>query len=118
LYEPTFQFESKKPFDPIIVEEIMADAIENFMPRYHFENKKSARLALNMSEEIKSRVKMCNFDRYRIICHVMVGEKLMQSYIVKSGHIWDNKRDGFVSYVYDQNARFYLLATVYAIYFE
>ena len=117
-YEPTYQLDPERPFDKILVQKIIADAIEGFMPNYLFERRKAPKLAQNMSEEIKNRVKMCKFDRYKIICYVVVGEKLMQSYVVKSGHIWHSDRDGLASYVYDQDANFFLLATVYAIYYE
>lgn len=46
-----------------------------------------------------------------------LGEKFMQDFKATASFLWDKDRDGFASYSYDRPDLF-VIATVYAVYFE
>lgn len=55
--------------------------------------------------------------RYKLIVVVTLGEKFMQDFKATAGFLWDKDRDDYATYSLDRPDLF-LIATVYAVYFE
>ena len=70
-----------------------------------------------LSDEIKKGVKAMNFDRYKIVCSVIIGEKKGQGVHVTSRCAWDERSDSFATYSF-QNDKIFCTATVFGVYNE
>lgn len=118
-YHPSFRLESKNPFNPLAIGELLRKIIEIQMEnrKRNFDIKSSVSLCRSLSEEILSQVKAQNYDRYRIIVSVNVGEKCHQSFRQTAVFLWDAEKDAMTSYVYDRPDIF-VTATVYGIYYD
>ena len=117
---PTYRLESQNPFNPRIVEEILARVIEGHMesrPKVRFTTNGSLLVCRSLSEEILSQVKAKNFDRFRIIVTVTVGEKLHQSFCQSVNYFWDAENDALANYVYER-PEIFIITTVYGIYYD
>ncbi|XP_059612621.1 uncharacterized protein LOC132259094 [Phlebotomus argentipes] len=68
-----------------------------------------------LSKDIRTRVKMLNLRRYRVVCLVTIIEKFLQSIDYKMKLFMDPIMDYFANFKYE-NAQFYVLATVYVVY--
>ncbi|XP_053965807.1 dynein light chain Tctex-type protein 2B isoform X2 [Anastrepha obliqua] len=116
-YLPTYRLDPKLPLNKEVCEKIiqtvMDDAFENFI----YSPKQSLTLCAQISEEIKNRVKSQHYDRYRYVCIVSIGEKIMQGYCSLVNFLWDAEKDGYISYVYD-TPKFWGIATLYYLYYD
>ncbi|EDW72074.1 uncharacterized protein Dwil_GK10636 [Drosophila willistoni] len=117
-YMPTYRLEPKNPLKKERLE-IIIKAVMNksYNEEYMFHPKHSLHMAAQVSEEIKNRIKLQNFDRYRYIVIVSVGEYLMQGLYSMINFLWDAEKDGFVSYVVE-TPRYFAICTVFYIYYD
>ena len=74
-------------------------------------------MAKVMSEEIKDQVKLLEFDRYKFVCLVTLGEKKNQDLRLTSRCAWDAGLDNSSSYTW-QNMNSFCSVTVYGLYHE
>ena len=79
----------------------------------------SAQMTKTLSQIIKDAVKDLNYDRYKIVCVVTIGELLNGDVGIMQASrcVWDTNWDTFASGVY-KNKTLYGVATVYAVYQE
>ena len=99
------------------VEKVISGVLNSYLDGEDYEPRKCTLLAKSLSDVIKSRVKDMDFDRYKIVCNVHIGEKGDQSLQYASRCVWNTDTDGFSSATY-KSATLYAVATVYALYFE
>lgn len=115
-FQPTYRLESQNPINLDRCEKIIKDILDVQLKDFKF-TKYSTTLTRNLSEEIKSRIKMQLFDRYRLICVVTIGEKIMQSLVCKACFLWDSEKDTFINYIYD-TPNFFAYVTLYGVYYD
>uniref|UniRef100_A0A8C5INL2 Tctex1 domain containing 4 n=1 Tax=Junco hyemalis TaxID=40217 RepID=A0A8C5INL2_JUNHY len=77
----------------------------------------SAPLALSLTELLHSQAKEVVPPRYKLVCHVVLGQQGQQSLLVASRGLWDPETDSFASATFS-NASIFAVATVYGVYFE
>jgi len=70
-----------------------------------------------LSAEIREKVKDLKVDRYKLVCVVMIGQKVDCSITVASRCLSDVNVDTFASYTFE-NLEIFATGIVYAIYFE
>ena len=70
-----------------------------------------------MADIIKERVKRLRYPRYKLICHVAMGDIQRQAVRVASRCAWDTRVDGFAQYQF-QNLSLYAVGVVYGVYCE
>lgn len=103
IYEPSYLLKSNKEvnFDHIqlIIRKCLLQEIEYFMPTYNPVNAK--RFASNLSDDIKFRIKIQNFDRYRIIVTVNLTEKVYQGISWQVATQLNSTGDGWTSVEYE-----------------
>lgn len=116
-FQATYRLEPKRPFKHDDCYSILQNLITFNLQNYIYNPKTAPRLCLYLSEEIKLRVKKLDFDRYRIICVVTIGEKFHQSYKSVTKFLWDSKRDGYANFVFD-SSNLFCNGTIYALYYE
>lgn len=101
IYEPNYQLQSNNPtnFDHIqvIIRNCLAQEIEHFMPVY--DAAKCAAFVRNVSNDIKFRIQIQNFNRYRSIVIVNVTEEAQQGINWQVGTLFDSTQsDGWTCY--------------------
>lgn len=77
----------------------------------------SSKLACELSEKVKDRMKELNFARHKIAVNVMVGQAADQGMEVASRCVWDHKTDNHVSVSY-KNKNLFVIALIYGVYYE
>ncbi|XP_005107071.1 tctex1 domain-containing protein 4-like [Aplysia californica] len=117
LYEPTYRLDPKKKFEPSPVLSIVKDVIDNRLKDMKYNPRITPNMNRILSEEVKDRVKKLNFDRYKIIVLVMIGEKKGQGIMVSSRCSWDDKVDNYVTHTF-QNKNIFCTCNVYGAYKE
>ncbi|KAH8291019.1 hypothetical protein KR054_007802 [Drosophila jambulina] len=116
-FMPTYRLESKNPLNKERVENIIKAVMNrHYNDQYMFHPKHSLHMAAQVSEEIKNRIKMNNYDRYRYIVLVTVGEFLMQGLYSMVNFLWDAEKDGFVTYRVERPSYFAVCTTFYLYY--
>ncbi|KAH8257814.1 hypothetical protein KR038_001542 [Drosophila bunnanda] len=116
-FMPTYRLESKNPLNKERVENIIKAVMNrHYNDEYMFHPKHSLHMAAQVSEEIKNRIKLNNYDRYRYIVLVTVGEFLMQGLYSMVNFLWDAEKDGFVTYRVERPSYFAVCTTFYLYY--
>ncbi|NXS24147.1 TC1D4 protein, partial [Mystacornis crossleyi] len=77
----------------------------------------SAPLARSLTELLQSQAKAVVPPRYKLVCHVVLGQQGQQSLVVASQGLWDPETDSFASATFS-NASLFAVATVHGVYFE
>lgn len=76
-----------------------------------------AKITTELGSLIKEKVKSVGFPRYKVVCHVVVGERKSQDVRVTSHCLCDPKVDGCARASF-QNDVIFAVATVHGLYFE
>lgn len=116
-FEPTFRLDSYSPFNPEFVQLMLRFDLERNFEGYTYSpkgaDKKCQRTAINLL----TRVKKMNYDRYRLACVVVIGEKYYQDCKFVSGFLWDKTKDLWAYHIHE-TPNFYAIAIVYGVYFD
>lgn len=115
-YQPSYQLESKIPFNSIEVELLLEKIIENRAEELSEKNEMKS-FAEQLSIEILTQVKMKNYDRTRIIVFVDVGEKYHQSFRYGLKCLWDVEKDSLARYIFERH-NIFIIATVFGVYYD
>ncbi|CAO1374665.1 unnamed protein product [Diamesa hyperborea] len=119
-FQPTYQVESKNPFQPRVCERILENTIKKQIEARKltkFDTKSTVSICRSLSEEILNQIKLKDFDRYKIIVVISIGEKYHQTFRQSTKFLWDAENDAFANYVYDR-PDIYIIGTVYGIYYD
>ena len=73
-------------------------------------------MCLNLSNQVKKRVKNLEFSRYKYIVIVSVCEDKGQSVNMSTQCFWDGKEDTFVTETIEVKDSLHVVCTVYAVY--
>lgn len=82
-----------------------------------YNTERSKELMGTLSEQIIGQLKRMPMDRYKLVCTVMVGQRLGQGLQIASRCAWDEVKDSYTSVTYE-NKSLYAVATVYGAYAE
>lgn len=119
IYEPTYRIESKHPFNvahiECLVEKCTKENVSEYMPIYKGNN--ASQFAKELSQEIRFRVKLQHFDRYRLVIIVNVVEKQFQTVCMKVGFLWDSQRDLWAHYRHETKT-FIVNVAVFGVYWD
>ncbi|XP_045778018.1 dynein light chain Tctex-type 5-A-like isoform X2 [Maniola jurtina] len=116
-YQPTYQLHSRKRFNIEDVEKTLQRIVTSELEEVEYSDKTAADLCLSLTENIRTAIKEENYDRYRIIVVVSIGQRRQQSVHVFHSFLWDHERDGYVSYNFE-NCHMFANVVVYGIYFD
>eukprot|EP00794_Sanderia_malayensis_P007771 gene7771-8617_t len=115
--ENTYKLEPEHTFPYCDVQKVISDTLQRHLTGSKYEPMASAHQAKIISDDIKSKVKAMNVDRYRIICLVHIGSNNGQQLKIASRSLWNPSVDSFASADFKSN-EFFAVATVYGVYFE
>ena len=82
-----------------------------------YDAKQVKKLTCQLSTMIQHKVKGLGFERHKLICNVIVGQRQDQGVHMASRCLWDPTSDNWVSAEY-VNDTVFAIATVHAVYFE
>ncbi|KAH8371411.1 hypothetical protein KR093_007223 [Drosophila rubida] len=117
-YLPTYRLDPMNPLNKERLEITMKTIMhKNYNEEYLFHPKQSHHMAARVSEEIKSSIKLLNFDRYRYIVLVTVGELMTQGLCSMVNFLWDADKDGYVSYAI-KTPKYFAVCTIFYLYFD
>ncbi|XP_013137547.1 PREDICTED: tctex1 domain-containing protein 2-like [Papilio polytes] len=117
IYQPTYQLESRKSFNPEDVKKILQQHIDSELQEVEYNEKVIPDLCTSLAENIRTIIKEQAYDRYRIIVSVSIGQKRQQSVHVFHSFLWDHQRDGFVAHNFE-NCHIFANIVVYGIYLD
>ena len=117
VMEPTFRLEPTKPFSVSRIVAMLEPLLNERLDEFEYSPNLARWFARKLSDEIKNRIKRMNFERYKIVCIVNIGEKLDQSIKIASRCLWNDHIDTLASYTW-QNESAFCCVTVFGIYFD
>ncbi|CAG5122999.1 unnamed protein product [Candidula unifasciata] len=119
MFENTYQLgpDPEQIFKPEKVEEAIHETLGLFLKHFKYTPEGSKRMCLNISSELKSRVKGMNFNRYKIVTQVVILQNRKQGSNISSRCVWTPETDSFASCTF-KTEHIICVANVYAVYFE
>ncbi|XP_056637322.1 dynein light chain Tctex-type 5 [Diorhabda sublineata] len=116
-YANTYKLEPDNPFDPEKVEKVLKEILQEAMENLVYDPDQCVKQAKWASYTIRKKVKELNFDRYKIISIVTIGEKRDQSVNIVCQFLWDSSKDRF-STISIENSNVYGIAYCFGLYYE
>jgi tctex1 domain-containing protein 2 len=101
------------------IEPRIYELLEHALKDKTYDANKSPSLAKELSQDIMRETKnfLSTSCRYKLVCHVVIGEVKDQDIRFGSRCLWDSNNDTTASVTY-KNSSLYCVATLFAIYFE
>lgn len=117
IYENTYKLEPEVKFQSDKVKKIIESVLESQLKEETYDPKACKQLVLTLSEIIKSRVKDLNYQSYKLICVVSIGELKDQGFRMGSRCCWDSKWDSFATGSF-KNKSLFAIGSVWGVYYE
>lgn len=115
--EPTYRLEPNRIFSSVLVKNTLKTFLTDRLGGFRYNSKICSKMSKILSDEIKEKVKALQFDRYKIVAIVMIGDKSNQGTVVASEAVWNPSVDNYATYTY-VNKDIYCTAIVYGLYNE
>ncbi|KAL3868882.1 hypothetical protein ACJMK2_041638 [Sinanodonta woodiana] len=115
--EPSYRLEPHQTFNAEKAQAVVKEVLEGRLEGFKYHSKFCVNMSKSLSDEIKDRIKKLQFDRYKIVVMIYIGENKGESLLITSRCVWDAKLDGYATYTYSTST-FFCTATVYCLYNE
>ncbi|XP_067679498.1 dynein light chain Tctex-type 5-like [Haliotis asinina] len=115
--EPTYQLEPKGVFSSCSVEKIVKRVLHEHLDTIKYDPRSCRDLTRTLADDIKARVKLLKYERYKIICSVTLGETKGQGVMTTSRCAWEPKFDSYASYTL-ANKDIFCTACVFGVYVD
>jgi hypothetical protein len=115
--ENTFKMKPDRKFEVKPVKELIETVLKEQLEEEKYDARASRQMAKTLSTIITNRVKALNYERYKIVTTVTVGQIADQGVRVASRCLMDQETDQFASGTF-KNSSLFGVATVYGFYFE
>lgn len=116
--QPTYQLQSKSAIDieymQYLVKRCTLYNVQNFV---NYNPEKATEFAQELGRDIRSRIKLLNYDRYKIIVTVNIVEKAYQSLHWKIGFLWEHNCDLWTYFKHEAQS-YVLTAIVCGVYWN
>lgn len=100
-----------------MVSEVIKDVLEEKLEGAEYDPSATPGLTKEITNAIQQRVKDLDYDRYKLVVQVSIGELKGQAARVASRCLWDTETDSCSSEFY-QNSSLFCVAMVFGTYFE
>ncbi|CAK1556109.1 unnamed protein product [Leptosia nina] len=117
LYLPTYQLTSSYPFHLPSVQKAVDELLDEHFTDHKYSVQESPALALRLAGLLMRALKAMDFNRYRIITVVTIGQKRAQSYNNAISFLWDHERDNYVDTQREVNSAF-IQVTAFGVYLD
>ncbi|XP_041360138.1 dynein light chain Tctex-type 5-like [Gigantopelta aegis] len=116
-YEATYRTEPVIKFHVATVQKVIKDTLTELLEDFQYSAVGCSTVSRTVVEEIKHRVKLLGYDRYKIVVVVVVGEMKNQGVLVTSRCAWEPMFDDYATCTY-QNKAVFGSAQVFGIYMD
>ncbi|XP_034840274.1 dynein light chain Tctex-type protein 2B-like [Maniola hyperantus] len=116
-YLPTYQLGSTYKFHLPTVQKITDQVLDEHWTGHKYNVQDSPALALRIAGELMRRLKAIQFNRYRIICVVTIGQRRAQSYNNAVAFLWDHEQDNYVDVNREVTTAF-IQVTTFGVYLD
>ncbi|XP_050522171.1 dynein light chain Tctex-type protein 2B-like isoform X2 [Daktulosphaira vitifoliae] len=117
-YQNTYRLESKNSFSETKALEVVQEEIEKYIKiETKYDAQKAAGICAALSQAIRDRIHDMNFDRYKIVCIVDIGEKKGQGVMSIVRFLRDSNKDKYIVKTYENNFLFVSIM-IGALYYE
>lgn len=99
------------------VSALLKQMLSERMQDQKYDPVKGAQIAKQLADDIREKVKLLGFDRYKLVIQVTLGQKTGQAMRIVSRCLWDTTTDSFATETFE-NESVYCVAQVYGLYFE
>jgi hypothetical protein len=106
-----------KTFMAMRAQNLMAETLHKFLDGVKYDPRRCAILIKVIAENIKQQIRDMNIPRFKVICHVVIGQSGGQGLEIGSRALWDDRYDNHATATFDSSSIF-AAATVYAVYYE
>ncbi|GFN84796.1 TCTEX1 domain-containing protein 1-b [Plakobranchus ocellatus] len=106
-----------KVFKPEKVKSIIENVLNSFLKSFRYTQEGSKRMCLAISRDVKSRVKMLDFQRYKLVCNVIIMQNKGQGSQMSSRCLSNTDFDTFASASLT-TSQIICVTTVHAFYFD
>ena len=117
IFENTYQLEPYVKFESEKVKPIINSVLESNLKDEVYDHTSLQQMVLTLTEIIKNRVKDLNYQRYKIVCMVSIGELKNQGLRMGSRCCWDAKWDTFAMGSFT-NKNLFATGIVWGVYYE
>ncbi|EEH54608.1 dynein light chain Tctex2b [Micromonas pusilla CCMP1545] len=93
-------------FKPGAVKAIIAECLKDKLAGKPYDPDECSMWAREISDEIKQRVKKLGYERYKIVCQVVVGEQKGEGVRMGARCFWDPKTDNYAEEVFTSESIF------------
>lgn len=108
---------SSHPFNKVEVREMLEHLIEPMIDRQSdYDSHQCTQLSKDLSRLIKDAMKTLNYDRYKYVIQVVLGQSNEENLMMTCRCLWDIDQDNYVSYVYS-NRKVFCAVTVFALFY-
>ncbi|KAK6484233.1 tctex1 domain-containing protein 1-B-like [Huso huso] len=104
-------------FDACKVQHLLEATLAGFLSDTRYNPVTCGQLTQNLSDLIHSKAKDLNPPRYKLVCHVILGQLNNQGLRVASRCLWDSDKDNFAVATF-QNTSLFAVAMVHGLYCE
>ncbi|KAJ3052041.1 hypothetical protein HK097_006953 [Rhizophlyctis rosea] len=117
VYENTYKLKPDRKFQTEKVKTITQEILSKNLQKVKYDPDKVTELSKHISNEILAAVKKLDFDRYKLVVEVTIGEFKGQGIRVASRAVWDTATDSYAS-AHFKNATLFAVAIVFGCYYE
>ncbi|KAI0979232.1 hypothetical protein GJ496_005441 [Pomphorhynchus laevis] len=105
-------------FDPVKVEQVMQDYLKEKLSKVKYDPEVCTNLSKQMVDELKQRVKAMGYERYKLVVHLIIGQKDPQADNLQMAArcFWDAETDG-LAHCHFVSDEIFCAALVFASYF-
>ncbi|ELU14715.1 hypothetical protein CAPTEDRAFT_122867, partial [Capitella teleta] len=96
------------------IERRIQGLLEGLLESEKYDPESAPGLSVTVANAIRNDLKSMETPRYKLICHVTLGQKSGQHLAMASRCIWNDKYDTFASTTF-QNSTLFAAATVYIV---
>ena len=104
-------------FRPVVVRNAIQTILSNQLKDVKYSPKEIKALTSELSLLIQRKVKGLGFDRHKLICNVVIGQRTDQGVQMASRCLWDPVNDNWASVEF-VNDTVFAIATVHGVYFD
>ena len=119
-YENNYRMEADETerFKVGHAKKIIRHMLEVALKGEEYNAEEAKHLCCSVSNNIKNSLRFQQaMPRYKLICHVTIGQKLGQEIRVASRTMWDQEHDNYACVTYE-NASLFAVAVAFGVYFE
>ena len=108
---------TSRPFNSNEVKQMLERLVPQTIDRQNkYDCNKCTQLSKDLSQIIKDTMKSLNYERYKYIIQVVLGQCQDENLMMTCRCLWDIETDNYTSYVYS-NTEIFCAVTVFALFY-